>query len=96
VRHARSSVVVELAEDSEYLQLFIQDDGDGVAEGDRGRLFEPFFRGGTERSSGEGTGLGLAIARTIARAHDGDLSLLPQQPNAGARFMIRLPLRAQS
>jgi two-component system heavy metal sensor histidine kinase CusS len=66
----------------------VEDQGKGVAEKDRARLFEPFYRGADVRASDEGTGLGLAIAREIARAHGGDLML--DDTKDGARFRVTL------
>ncbi|MFZ4603498.1 MAG: sensor histidine kinase [Caulobacterales bacterium] len=67
----------------------IVDDGPGLPEKVRARLFEPF--GGTTRS--DGAGLGLAIARELARAQGGDVDLVASGPE-GTAFEVRLP-RAQ-
>src|SRR6185437_6705571 len=71
------------------VEIIVSDEGSGVPESDRGRLFEPFFRGTQPQGSG-GAGLGLAIVREIARAHGGDVQLDPSAPS-GARFVVRLP-----
>ena len=67
--------------------LAVADDGPGVPEADRTRVFEPFF---TTKASG--TGLGLAMAERIARAHGGELRVVPGR-GRGARRPRRL-LRA--
>ena len=66
--------------------LTIADNGPGVPERLRERLFQPFA--GSARAGG--TGLGLAIARDLARAHGGDLALVGPGPD-GAVFELRLP-----
>jgi two-component system heavy metal sensor histidine kinase CusS len=71
------------------MEIAITDEGSGVPEPERARLFEPFFRGTAARGS-SGAGLGLAIVREIARAHGGDVHLDPTAPR-GARFVVRLP-----
>ena len=69
----------------------VDDDGPGVAEADRERIFERLVRlnSARDRSSG-GVGLGLSIARTLARAHGGELTCLAGP--TGARFRLTLPL----
>jgi len=89
VRHARSRVRVGASVRGGRAEVLVEDDGPGVPEGDRERVFEPFYRGPRERAEGGGAGLGLAIAREIARDHGGDLTLEPSE--RGARFVAWLP-----
>ena len=63
----------------------VTDDGSGVPDPARARLFEPYF---TTRSSG--TGLGLAICRRVVEAHGGEIALLGSEPGRTA-FRILLP-----
>lgn len=78
------TVTFTIAASSEHVLLDVSDDGPGVAESVRSRLFEPYT---TTRSIGEGMGLGLAIAKKILLDHDGDLELLDSSP-AGATFRL--------
>ena len=64
--------------------LVIVDDGTGIAEGDRPRVFDPFF---TTRRETNGTGMGLTIVRNLLQAHGGQIELLPSAN--GAAFRIR-------
>ncbi len=64
-------------------RLAVQDDGPGISEGNRDRIFTPFFT--TAREEG-GTGMGLTVAANLLGAHGGRISLVPSQ--AGARFEI--------
>lgn len=66
----------------------VTDDGPGVAEAARHRLFEPYF---TTKSSG--TGLGLAICRRLVEAHGGTIRLVHSGPS-GTAFEVALPLVA--
>ncbi len=89
VRHARSpggSVRLWVEGDAArgLLVLGVADDGEGVPQALRGRLFEPF---GTGRA--DGTGLGLALAREVAIAHGGELRHEAGTP--GARFILEMP-----
>jgi signal transduction histidine kinase len=66
------------------IRLDVADDGPGIPEDIRPRLFEPFA---TTRK--DGNGLGLAVSRRIVERHGGSLALLPASP--GATFRIELP-----
>ncbi len=81
-------VTVETDPDS--VLLTIADNGPGIPDRIRERLFQPFS--GSVRQ--EGAGLGLAISRELARGHGGDLDLAETGPN-GTTFVLRLPLGAQ-
>jgi two-component system sensor histidine kinase GlrK len=68
----------------------IVDQGPGVAEADRDRIFEPFFRGERQpKGAVRGTGIGLSIVHEYILAHGGRITLLPQRQ--GAHFRIELP-----
>jgi two-component system sensor histidine kinase FlrB len=69
-------------------EIFVVDDGPGIAADLRDRIFDPFF---TSRS--DGTGLGLSLARSIAHAHRGDVVLVDGNAG-GTTFALRLPLAA--
>jgi signal transduction histidine kinase len=91
-RHARGTVGFVLREDpSGSTQLCVEDDGPGIAEADRQRIFERFVRldGARARDAG-GSGLGLAIVAEIVAAHGGTISVGPS-PLGGARFEVALP-----
>ena len=91
VRHASRQVAFGLAEVDGQAVLTVTDDGDGVPEVDRERIFDRFARVDGARSSAAGcAGLGLAIARDIAERHGGSLLLDPAH-QGGARFVLRLP-----
>jgi signal transduction histidine kinase len=91
-RHARSSVDVVVRREGEQAVVEVADDGDGVPEADRERIFERFVRLDAARSRDDGgAGLGLAIARDVAVRHGGTLTAR-QTPAGGALFELRLPV----
>ncbi len=96
-RHARSTVAFSLAEADGVAVLTVADDGPGVPEVDRERIFERFARvDGARGVDTGGTGLGLAIAREIAERHGGTLALAADGADAalgGATFVLTLPAR---
>ncbi len=77
---------VRLRRRNGYVRAQVTDDGPGVPEQQRQRIFERFVRLDTSKP---GHGLGLAIARRIAGQHDGDLTCDPAPE--GASFTLRLP-----
>lgn len=88
--HGASSVVISTRSERRTLEIGIQDDGEGISDGNRLRIFEPFF---TTRREAGGTGLGLPIARKLLAQGDGELRLVPANPEAaGTCFEISLPL----
>jgi signal transduction histidine kinase len=69
-RHGRPPVRVTLAPDGADAVLTVRDEGAGVPEAERERVFEPFYR--VAGAADGGSGLGLALVRQIARRHGGD------------------------
>jgi len=68
----------------------IADSGPGVADADRNRVFEPFYRGERQpKNAARGSGIGLSIVHEYIAAHGGRISLLADGP--GAIFRIELP-----
>lgn len=91
VRHADAIVTVRLGRYARSAELIVEDDGPGVPEADRERIFERFTRLDDARARDEGgTGLGLAIVREIVNAHKGSVRVDSAKP--GARFLVHLPL----
>jgi signal transduction histidine kinase len=90
-RHADHRVEVHATTDAGDVVITIDDDGPGIASADRERVFARWVRLDVARSRNDGgSGLGLPIARSIARAHDGDV-VLRDSPLGGVRAVLRLP-----
>ncbi|MFG2096590.1 sensor histidine kinase [Streptomyces sp. NPDC048612] len=87
-RHAVASVRVAVVREGEWVVLRVEDDGPGVPESERERIFERFVRLDDARTRDDGgAGLGLAIARDVAVRHGGSLAV-----RAGSVFELRLPV----
>jgi len=67
-----------------HVRIHVEDDGIGVPENVRARIFEPLFT-----TKARGIGLGLAVSRSLAEANGGTLTLEPSEQ--GARFTLTLP-----
>jgi len=78
---------VELRRRNGYAEALVADDGPGVPEHERQRIFERFVR---LDPSKPGHGLGLAIAHRIAQQHAGDLTC--DATTRGASFTLRIPV----
>lgn len=90
-RHARSHVTVTTRADGAWAILEVSDDGDGVPQSERDRIFERFVRLDDARTRDDGgAGLGLAIARDVAARHGGTLTVR-EAPGGGALFELRVP-----
>jgi len=77
---------------SDHVCLIVEDDGKGISEEQRARVFEPFF---TTRADEGGTGLGLSISHSIVTGSLGGDIELTSGAGAGTRFCITIPLKAE-
>lgn len=90
-RYTRQRIHVTLATEDQFCMIHVDDDGPGVAEADRQRIFEPFVRlDDSESDDADGYGLGLAIVRRVAEWHGGR-AVVTDAPIGGARFTLRWP-----
>ncbi|WP_432894495.1 sensor histidine kinase [Kribbella sp. CA-245084] len=90
-RAAHTSVHLSTAEKDGSAIITVEDDGDGIPEADRQRVFERFVRLDTSRSRASGgSGLGLSIAREITRAHNGTITLTSSSAG-GTTAIVTLP-----
>jgi signal transduction histidine kinase len=90
------SVVIRAESREGEIEVEVSDTGEGIAHADRPRVFEPFFRGGSEIArTRAGNGLGLAISRSIVEAHGGRIWLADGTDGACVRFTLpRQPAEA--
>ena len=95
VRYGRNVKVRALSE-PKIVHVILEDDGPGIPENQTENVFKPFFR--LERSRNKrsgGIGLGLPTARSIARAHGGDI-VLQNRSGGGLRATVTLPRRSDA
>ncbi|GAA0382908.1 HAMP domain-containing sensor histidine kinase [Paenibacillus motobuensis] len=88
---AGTRVGLKLADSGEKVQIEVTDNGVGISEPLRDKIFGAFVRGDAARKSDGGTGLGLTIARHIAEKHDGRLTLETGDGEWITRFELTLP-----
>jgi signal transduction histidine kinase len=93
---AGAEVTVGIERPPDHLCLFVQDHGPGIPLDDQERIFEPFYRRGSElRRETRGIGIGLSIVKHIAEAHGGRVVVL-SSPGTGSRFTMELPFVMES
>ena len=85
---ADTNITVSLAEVQGKIVLSVADEGVGVEEVDREKIFEKFYRSGAENTRfAKGTGLGLYLCKRIAEFHKANLIVLPNTPK-GSNFIF--------
>lgn len=84
-----TEVLLKLIDDARHVHIFIIDDGIGISDTDKEKVFEAFVRGDQARKSDGGTGLGLTISKNIIEKHGGQILLDTSQGNT--LFQITLP-----
>lgn len=86
----KPTIKVSLKKDGDKVRLTIEDNGSGITDEVKEKLYTPFF---TTKPLGEGTGLGLSITKSIIeQKHNGTIEL-ESQPNEFTRFTITIPIQ---
>jgi signal transduction histidine kinase len=87
---------VRISDTSDGYEVLVEDEGPGIPESDRQRVFEPFVRlEGSRNEATGGTGLGLTLVKAIAEGHGGAVQL-ENRPGGGLRARMHLPRMAAS
>ncbi len=92
LKDSGGTITVEVGRDDDCAWAEVRDDGPGISEDLRARVFEPFFT--TRRDSG-GTGLGLSVSLGIAESHGGSL-VVDEAAGGGASFRLQLPIASKA
>jgi two-component system sensor histidine kinase GlrK len=86
-------IEVSAREHSDYVVLDVKDQGPGVRDVDRDRIFKPFVQGrAPAESTVRGTGLGLSVAREYAELQGGSIEVKQTDTGKGACFRVLLPM----
>jgi two-component system OmpR family sensor kinase len=91
-RYASQRIHVSFEVAADQYQLCVEDDGPGIPEADRERVFGSFVQLGARSGQHTGFGLGLAIVKRAVEWHGG-AARVDSSPLGGARFMIEWPVR---
>jgi signal transduction histidine kinase len=94
--HGRGATRIVARRAGSMLRIEVDDDGPGVPEAERDRIFDRFYRGAKsgDRMADSSTGLGLALVAEHVRLHGGSVWVEEPAPGVGARFVVEIPWRA--
>lgn len=87
------SIRISIEQNENYISVSIADNGIGISEEDKGRIFEKFYQGDKSHST-TGNGLGLALSREIIELHGGQIRVLSEK-GKGTTFIISLPIQKE-
>jgi len=93
VKHGQAAVTATLRRDGTDALVEVCDRGPGIAQDERERIFEPFYRPAQSSETGTGWGLGLALVRQIATQHHGAVQC-GARAGGGCVFTLRIPAKA--
>jgi len=83
------TVTVATRKVNDKVELRVKDNGNGIPEKVRDKIFQPFF---TTKPTGQGTGLGLSLAYDIVKAHGGEIKVETKE-HEGSEFIVQLPIQ---
>ncbi|MEJ2050462.1 MAG: ATP-binding protein [Calditrichota bacterium] len=82
----RGSIFLEVSRDQDHIRLVVADDGPGIPEADREKIFEPFYT-----TKPQGTGLGMLSIQACVESHHGEI-VVGESIQGGAQFTLRFPI----
>jgi signal transduction histidine kinase len=94
IKHSPQDAGVEagVGFEARQVSLWVEDHGEGIPPGEQQRIFERFYRRGSElRRETQGVGLGLAIVKNVVEAHNGSVTVRSAL-GKGSRFTVTLPI----
>jgi signal transduction histidine kinase len=89
----KGTIAVRSRRDGDWVEIEVEDDGSGIPDAIRGRVFDRFF---TTKKLGRGTGQGLAIVRAIVVQRHGGTIAFSTEVGRGTAFKIRIPINFRS
>lgn len=87
LKYTHSKIEVSVADYESYFEICVTDDGEGVPESEREKIFKTFYQADKSRS---GTGIGLPLAHLLAEKHNGKF-FLKKTTSKGASFVVAIP-----
>jgi len=92
LKAAIQNVLISLKANEKYVEIHVEDDGQGISREEVEKIFEPFTTLNTDQNLSNSIGLGLTIAKSIIELHRGSIVVSKSSQLGGARFTITLPM----
>lgn len=92
LKHAWTRIKLSMRAEGEWIRISVTDDGAGVPDDQKEKIFEAFYQLPGDETAVKGTGIGLAFAKSLTEAHRGSLSVEDAE-GGGASFVLSLPLK---
>lgn len=94
IKYSEKGTITVTVNESEFLNISVQDEGIGIDEESQKIIFEPYIQiPSIKGKKGEGSGLGLAITKKLVELHDGKIAI-ESQLNKGTRVHVQLPCKS--
>jgi signal transduction histidine kinase len=84
---------IEAKRNDEHLVISVSDNGQGLNENEKIKVFEKFYKSGSPRKGMDSTGLGLGICKNIVERHNGEIWAESEGKGKGSTFYVSLPIR---
>lgn len=88
IKHAKSKIKLELKSFDNHIEIHVVDDGPGIPNAEKEKVFEAFYQ--VNEGNNTGTGIGLAFSKTLAESHKGTLTINDSVWD-GSQFILSLP-----
>lgn len=93
IKHAKTKVVLSLVVDKknqDYYEIQVFDDGDGINESEKEKIFQPFYQIKKDKTKNKGTGIGLALVKLLVELHGGKIGV-ESTVDEFTRFTVNFP-----
>lgn len=91
VKYARTRIDIRLVAAESTFSIFVDDDGPGITDAEKQRIFEAFYQVDDTAARAKGTGIGLAFSKSLAEVHHGTLTVVDSN-YGGSSFILTLPV----
>lgn len=95
-RDVSGIIKIGAKKDEEHVVISVSDNGQGLSEREKIKVFDKFYKSGSPRKGMDSTGLGLGICKNIVARHDGKLWAESEGKGKGSTFYVTLPLKDES